>query len=870
MQVTLRALLMAGVAAPMMAAPSFAQDASAPAADAPPAEQIIVTGTRRADRTVADSPVPIDVIGADALSRSGATETNKLLNFQVPSFNFPQPSVTDGTDVIRPATLRGLGPDQTLVLINGKRRHTAALLNVNNSIGRGTAAVDVNLIPSIAIDRVEVLRDGASSQYGSDAIAGVINFQLKKKNEGGSFTITYGEYDTRVEGVTTSTSPILDPATGQPRTNSDGTYQLQGNGKDRKAKDGRTVTLAGNVGLPLGPEGFINISGEFRDRDDTNRAGYDPRRQYGASGAIDPRETGFNRLSHRFGDPKTSDYLLFLNAGVPLGDFEIYSTLTYGKRNGESAGFYRRSNDARNRNFSASTTTFVPFYADGFLPLIITDTKDKAGTLGVKGEIAGWNTDLSYTYGKNKFDFTIGNSFNTSLGATSPTNFDAGGLSYRHHVINFDVQRDLELGFVQDASFAFGAEYRDERFGIRAGELASYVAGPFAPPAPISVGAPAGAQVFPGFRPVNSGSFSRDNWAVYAELDADVTDAWNITFAGRYEDFSDFGSTINGKAASKFQIIPQAAIRGSISTGFRAPSLQQQFFSSTATNNIGGTLVEVSTFPVTSAQALALGSKPLKEETSLNLSAGIVLQPFDGLNITVDAYQIKLNDRIVLSENLGAGTSATDAQIRTIAGGTAGRFFINGIDTRTRGVEAVATYRVGTAQFGDFRLSASYSYNKTSVTNIAALPGPLLAIPALAGNPRALFNVVEEKRFEQGQPRTKLNLGVDWDLDFVSATVRTNRFGKVLSAGVNPLDDVTLTAKWVTDMEVRVKPADFLQLALGVDNLFDVYPTRLPVGANPKNPGGNYSVNNYFLPYSSFSPFGFNGRFLYARATASF
>jgi iron complex outermembrane recepter protein len=872
MSLTLRLTLLLGVATPLLSASAFAQTtpaAPAAAAETADSDQIIVTGTRRSNRTVSDSPVAVDVISAEALSRSGATETNKLLNFQVPSFNFPQPSVTDGTDVIRPATLRGLGPDQTLVLINGKRRHTAALLNVNNSIGRGTAAVDVNLIPSIAIERVEVLRDGAAAQYGSDAIAGVINFQLKKKNSGGLFTVTYGEYDTRVKGVPQAAGLLLD-ANGQPLTNPDGTYQLQTSGKDRRVKDGRTVTVAGNIGLPLGPEGYVNLSAEYRDRAPTNRTGYDTRRQYGTTGPIDPRELTFNRLSHRFGDPRTTDYVLFANAGLPLGDFEAYTTVSYAKRNGESAGFYRRANDARNRNFSASTTTFVPFYADGFLPLINTDTKDFAAIVGVKADLSDWNVDLSYTYGRNQFDFNISNSFNTSLGAASPTTFDSGGLSYRHNVVNFDVQRDLALGFAEKVSFAFGAEYRQEKFGIRAGELNSFIAGPFAPPAPISVGAPAGAQVFPGFRPANAGTFNRNNKSVYAELDADVTSAWNVTIAGRYENYSDFGSTVNGKIASKFQIIDQIGVRASASTGFRAPSLQQQFFSSTATNNIGGTLVEVSTFPVTSLPARQLGAVPLKAEKSVNFAVGLVLKPIDNLSITIDAYQIKIKDRIVLSENLGAGGTATDAQIRTIAGGTAGRFFINGIDTRTRGVEAVATYRIPTDTFGDFRLTASYAYNKTEVTRIAALPGALLAIPALAGNPRALFNVIEQKRFEQGQPRSKLNLGADWDRDFVGVSLKANRFGSVLSAGANPLDDVTLEAKWIADLEVRIKPAEFLQLAIGADNIFDQYPTRLPTGARPAALGGNYSVNNYFLPYSSFSPFGFNGRFIYVRATANF
>lgn len=364
--ISLRAAMYATLSALAFTTPAFAQTANDAIGADDASNAIIVTGTRRTDRTVADSPVPVDVITAESLTQSGFTETNRLLAEQVPSFNFPQPSITDGTDVIRPATLRGLNPDQTLVLINGKRRHTSSLLNINGSVGRGTSAVDINLIPSIALKRVEVLRDGAAAQYGSDAIAGVINFQLRDSREGGRFTATYGQYETNVQGIPTVTGlqlnaagqPILAPESG---VNGNGTvYAVNTDGKDRRASDGRTLTLAGTVGLPLGEEGYFNVSAEYQDRNPTNRTGFDRRRQYNLiGGLIDPRELTINRLTHIYGDAATKDMKLFLNVGSPLGEsgVELYTFASYGFRDGKSAGFYRLANDARN----------VPaIYPDGF------------------------------------------------------------------------------------------------------------------------------------------------------------------------------------------------------------------------------------------------------------------------------------------------------------------------------------------------------------------------------------------------------------------------------------------------------------------------------------------------------------------------
>ena len=877
----LRAILLASLVIP--AAPVFAQEAAAASSDA--GDTIIVTGTRRTDRTVADSPVPVDVISNEALTRTGLTETARALRDAVPSFNFPQPSITDGTDVIRPATLRGLGPDQTLVLVNGKRRHASALLNINGSVGRGSQAVDINLIPSSALSRVEVLRDGAAAQYGSDAIAGVINFQLNDAREGGTVSVTYGQHLGRIPGVRDVTGLVT--VGGVPQLTPDGVLQLTDSGKNRKVDDGAMLTVTGNIGLPLGTDGFVNVTAEYRDREDTNRAGFDPRRNYNVAAVYDPREFTFDRLNHRYGDAKTEDINIFVNMGVPLDDrVELYGFASYGERDGESAGFYRRANDNRN---------VLAVYPDGFLPLITSRLKDYALTGGLKGEFGGWNWDLSMQYGRNQFDFRIVNSVNASLGATSPTEFDSGGLRYSQWVNNLDVSRDIETSFLERATLSAGLEYRRETFQVRAGELASYQAGPvrvgennpqFTGAAGTAFAAP-GAQVFPGFQPIVggvnvTGENARENVSAYAELDLDVIERWNVQLAARYENYSDFGSDWNWKAASRFEILDGLAVRGAVSTGFRAPSLPQQFFAAAATNNIGGVLVDAVTLPVDNPVAQALGSVPLKAETSFSWSGGVVFSAVPRLSVTIDYFQIDIDDRIVLTDNLSATRDAAGnpsgtnpgrgiAQILNNAGFTnvsAARFFFNGIDTRTRGLDAIATYRVDIGAAGTLAFTAGYNWTETRITGRQDTPGALNQVPGIN-----LFGRLESLRIERGQPRDKLNLGVDWDWNWLGVTARTNRFGTVLAPGADAFNDVWLSPKWVTDLEVRAQPWGGLEIAIGANNLFNTYPDQNPVGQGPDPITGatrNFSQNNYFLPFSAFSPFGFNGRFLYGRVAYRF
>lgn len=919
MRSTTRLSLLASLSSLAVAAPAFAQSA-ADEADAADAPQIIVTGTRSANRTVQDSAVPIDVLSGAAMTDGGQAETNKILNKLVPSFNFPQPAIADGSDALRPATLRGLSPDQTLVLINGKRRHVSALLNINGTVGRGSAAVDMNTIPALAIDRIEVLRDGASSQYGSDAIAGVINIRIKSANSGGRATVSYGKYNTTIDGVDNVTGLVTSGGAPVPMTTDSRYFQANVQG-ERKAHDGESYAISANVGLPFfgNQDGYINITGEYRHRGFTNRQGFDLRPNYIRPTATtwDPRELTFNRLEFRFGDPVADDFILFANAGVPVGDsYELYMTASFDKRDSLSAANYRQQNAAANRDWSVlapntapTNANFVALTPDGFLPKIQSALTDFAGTIGLRTTAGEWNADASFSAGQNHFDYRVEDSLNTSFGPASQRSFDAGGLRYSQYLANLDISREFDAGFASPLTVAFGAEYRSERFKIRPGDPQSWAIGPYFQPSIVTTAlnctatsgvynagtsvcsypgraAGAGAQGFPGLPASASTNRQRENIAAYVELDADLMENLSATMAARFEHYSDFGDTLTSKLALRYEFVPGFALRGSISTGFRAPSLHQQFFTTTSTNFIGGVPVDISTVAVDSPVAKALGSKPLRPEKAFNLSAGFTANPLSGLTLTVDYYNIRINDRIVLTENLGAagsGTAAVNTAVKAVLDANgfnsvgAARFFINGLNTRTEGVDAVLNWRVPLEGMGKWTLTAAYNYNKQKILKYNNDLGPLASIPGLI-----LFGRVESLRFTEGQPRDKVVLSLDGDLGMFGLTARTTRYGKVTSPGsAAPIsaptsltdygpDDIFLSAKWITDLELRFKPTERLSFAIGADNLLDVYPDRSPWGPRPASVGGSYPANQQYIPFSIFSPFGFNGRYLYAKASISF
>ena len=811
-------------------------------------EQIQIVGSRRVGRTVNDSPVPIDIIDASSIEATGLTETNMILNQLLPSFNFPQPSITDGTDHVRPAQLRGLAPDHTLVLVNGKRRHTSALLNLNGSVGRGSSAVDLNAIPANAIKRIEVLRDGAAAQYGSDAIAGVINIVLKDGSEGGDVSATYGANVTTMDGV-----PNLDGVS----VGSDGNL-LFDTGSDREVTDGQTFTLRGNMGFEWGDDGFINVSAEYRERGQANRADFDPRENYARdeNGALDPRELEINRYNHVFGNGEVEDYALFVNAGKEVSSStEFYVTAGISSRDSIGGGFYRRAQDSRN---------VQSIYPDGFLPSIQTDITDMSIITGLKGYGDVWNYDLSLTHGGNELEYSVVNSLNTSLGPTSQTDFDAGALEYTTTIVNADASRLLDTGvFYSEMNFAMGAEYRHESYEITAGEENSYIRGTFGPGGAVTdpVNGPfgaAGSQVFPGFTPASAGDNSRHNYSFYVDVEADVVENWNVAVAGRFEDYSDFGSTFNWKMSHRVTLTDEFALRASVSTGFRAPSLQQQFFTSIATVFVDGEPTETGTFAPSSDVALALGSPGLDAEESDNFSAGFTYSPNADFNLTVDFYRIDIDDRIVLSNNLSG--DAIEALLAG-TGANRARFFLNAINSRTEGVDIVSTYTLNTAQYGAFNFNAGVNFNDNEVTDILDAPAVLQSAGFDQSN---LFNDVELRRFETASPESKVNLGVTWSYDRYNATLRTTRYGEVEDPSSIEARNEIIPSEWVTDLDVRIALTDGLSVSVGANNVFDVYPqpTRKSVE--------EVTTFSNIFSYSGFSPFGFTGRFVYGKVSYAF
>jgi iron complex outermembrane receptor protein len=770
--------------------------------------------------------VPIDNITRAQIASSGYAETAQVIQSLAPSFNFPRPTITDGTDTVRPATLRGLGPDQVLVLINGKRRHQSALVHVNGSIGRGSTGVDLNAIPLSAIDHIEVLRDGAAAQYGSDAIAGVINIVLKGGVSRPNATVSFGASAGSYAGN---------------RCTPDGAACTVG--EDVGFLDGGLGDVGGSWGLAAG-KGSITVAAEYRHHNRTNRASFDPRDQIVAGDA------GTNPVAqpnHRWGDPDTRDAMAFVNASLPLNASAtrfLYAFGGYSRRDANSAGFFRRALDAR---------TWPQIYPGGFLPVIEPAVLDVSATVGIHGVRGRWNYDFSSQYGRNSFAFTVGDSLNVSLGPTSTkTSFEAGTLALNQFVGNVDMSRPVPAkGFSSALNIAFGAEYRHESYEIRAGEPDSYRDGG----APNQFGGPSaiGAQVFPGFRPSNEIDASRYSGAAYLDVEGDLRKWLRLGAAGRTERYSDFGGTLDGKVTARVQPDRHFLVRGSASSGFRAPSLGQSYFSSTATNflNLGQGLVPVEslTLPVNAAAAQVLGASPLKPERSRSVTGGIVVMPVSALELAVDYYRIAIEDRVVLSGNL---TAPPIAQLLAPFGANSARFFTNAIDTRTNGVDGTTSYRIR-LNASDLYLRAGYNHTNTVIVGTVATP------PQLAAFSSVLFDRIERRRIECGQPRDSLRLAANWSGRQFAVDVNELRYGAFCSFTLNPADDQEYAAKWLTDVEGSYRTSGY-RLAVGAQNLFDVFPDR------------NSTVNSFngIQTFPSQSPFGMNGRTVYARIGRTF
>lgn len=747
-------------------------------------EPVIVTGTRAKARTVSSSLSPIDQISAKELESTGATELGTVLARLLPSLNFPRPSVTDATDAVRPAQLRGLSPDHTLVLVNGKRRHTTSILNTSGTQGRGSAPVDLNAIPLAAVERIEVLRDGAAAQYGSDAIAGVINIVLKKGAEGGSAEASYGQFS---EG--------------------DGTQHKQ----------------SLSFGLPLSDQGWLRVAVEKREQNSTNRALADFR---------NPAEPLYGTVSQRFGDPDSDQGAIFLNGQLSINnDVEAYFFGSHSSRDSHAAGFYRPALDSRN---------IRSIYPNGYLPIEASNSLDQSLVAGLRGVTdAGWRWDLSANYGANRFRLNIDNTLNTSLGASSPTRFYAGELENVQTVVNADFAREYSLGWLAGPlTVGWGLETRNERYAISAGSPESWFG--------------SGAQVFSGFRPSDASTSKRDSKAVYLNLEADITKRFSGSAALRAENYSDFGDATSAKLAGRYAVSPQVALRGTASTGFRAPSLVQQHYSTTTTSFISSVPYDVRTFSVTDPVARQLGAEDLKAEKSTHFSLGVLLQPSRVFTTSIDAYQVGIKDRIVLSENLTGAAVRSFLAANGYPGTDGGRYFTNGIDTRTRGVDVVSTYRLDLQRLGRLDLSLGFNYNTTEITHVA--PNPAI----LAQNGLAVQRIgrAETGRITKGSPSDKLTLGADYGLGSWNLRGLLTRYGEFTAYHAsNPALDQTFNPAWVLDLAASYKLRQWTFTA-GVDNLTDRYPNRLTPATTP----------NTVLPYSQSSPFGFNGRFAYLKA----
>lgn len=752
---------------------------------------VTVVGSRNENRTELATPVPVDVIDlADIPSRNGQVEINQILQYAAPSFNSSKQSGSDGADHIDPATLRGLGPDQTLVLINGKRRHQSSLINVFGTRGRGNTGTDLNAIPVAAIKRIEILRDGASAQYGSDAIAGVINIVLKENTGELTGTVTYGAYSTDAQGD-------FDAGTA----NVGGENRLDG---ESKSFDGNTVRASLNYGLDLGDDGgFINITTEYLNKQKALRPGASFRKGFGEAGI-----EGFNFLA---------------NASMPLGEkTEFYA---FGGRNFRNTDAYAFSRDAD------SERNVQSIYPNGFTPRItsiITDQSVSAGFKQILGN--GWKMDINNTYGKNDFHYYIKNTLNASLEAASPTEFDAGGHSLAMNVTSATVTKYYDNA-LSGINLAFGTEFRTENFQIFAGEEGSYATYDTAgiaitrpdQEAPEYDGSPrpGGSQGFPGYSPANEVDRSRSNMAYYVDTEINFTSDFLIGAALRYENYSDFGSTFNYKLASRYEVTENLAFRGSVSSGFRAPSLAQIYYNLRFTNFVGGNPQEVLLAPNNSPVTRGFGIEQLKQETAFNSSLGFTFSAGD-FTATVDGYYITVDDRIVLTDYFDASflnINVVDAQ-----------FFANGLDTKTRGVDIVLAYK---ARMGANSLSVALTGNLNDIEIDQVNNGSL--------DRNTFFGPREEYFLKASAPPSKFGLNVGYFLEKFDFNLALTRFSEVTlldwqiyednadyggyDAKLEASKDV-YEAAVVTDFSISYAASEELTFSIGGNNIFNVYPSQ--------------------------------------------
>ena len=858
-------------------------------------DEVVVIGSRNPNRTATETTVPVDVIGIEELITQGAqTDLNQILNYVAPSFTSNTQTISDGTDHLDPASLRGLGPDQVLVLINGKRRHTSSLVNVNGTFGRGSVGTDMNAIPTAAIERVEVLRDGAAAQYGSDAIAGVINIVMKK-----------------------STSLTVSADTGA-------YFSSKSGGHNEGGTDGEKNGIALNFGIPLGDNGgFLNFTGMYDGRNRTNRmiewegdifnsynsvervandsgfnlldlqtdfdaivgfsqtAGLPSDVLFDVNNAVDISDLqsalsadnteaeldarGQERYNYnmRVGQSKFRSGKFFYNGEIPVDEnTSIYSFGGVSYRNGDAAGFYRLPSQQR---------AFTPVYINGFLPEIHSTIADKSFAVGIKSMIGEWNIDFSNSWGTNSFDYNIQNTSNATMQYATPTDFNAGGFAFTQNTTNFDMSRFYQ-DIMSGLNFAFGAEFRVEKYEIFAGEEASYAkydtngdVWNINDPDSFEVtdffgrARPGGSQVFPGFSPDNAVNKTRNSIASYLDVEADITEGFTLSGALRYENYNDFGSTLNFKLATRLELTDNLALRASANTGFRAPSLHQLNFNSTSTIFVDGIPTDVGTFSNDSRAAQLLGIPQLKEEESKSASIGFTGKlPDLNLSFTVDGYFIAIDDRVVYTGSFkptNDGSPADELLKQLLAQANAGSaaFFANAIDTESYGVDVVITHK---ANFSNSNLRTDFSatFGKTEQV------GDIHASDILedAGLVDTYFDEASRIYLEEAVPRTKMNLTFNYNFNKFNIMFRNVYFGEVTEATNTEANQQIFGSKIVTDLSLSYAATESLRFTVGSSNIFDTYPDEA-IEANRSSGRFNYSRRS--------QQFGANGRFAFARMT---
>ncbi|WP_017916191.1 TonB-dependent receptor plug domain-containing protein [Xanthomonas sacchari] len=796
-----------------LAAPAFAQEAAP--ATATNLDTVIVTGTRASGRTVLESTAPVDVLSAEDIRKAGVVngELGSALQALLPSFNFPRQSNSGGADHVRAAQLRGLSPDQVLVLVNGKRRHTSALVNTDSKIGKGTTPVDFNAIPISAIKRIEVLRDGAGAQYGSDAVAGVINVILDDDPDSGALEASYGANHTDVKPI------------------------------HRTLTDGQTGYASGKVGTRLGEDGgFFKVGLELKNHEATNRAGFDQIPPFEEQTSANLALAG--KRNYELGDGASKDLNAWLNGKLPFGQgSEVYAFGTYNQRDTQGANYFRYPDGAAN---------WTQVYPQGYRPVSLGENRDLQAVLGARGQWGEWAYDASLDYGRNDFTYRLKHSLNASLGPGSPTRFKTGDYAFEQGVANLDLSRSFDAAGATH-TVGTGVELRREHYRTRPGDPASYAAGPY-------TDRPTGAQAGGGLTPQDAADLSRNVASLYASVSSQFGDKLSTDLAARYEHYQDFGGELTGKLAARYEFVPAFALRGAISNNFRAPSLSQIGYEASSTGyNANGQLLQGRLLSVDNPIAQALGARTLQPEKSRNYSLGFTSRVGSHFDLSLDLFQIDIDKRIALSESID-GDALTDfvAQRFGIAGLQSASFFVNAADTRTRGAELVSNWRQALGQ-GQLQLTGTWSYAKTELENVVATPAQLLAL-----NPDyVLFGVEERNTLTEATPRTRAQLAANWSDARWSLQTRVTRYGsatRVFDFGGGFAPEQTYSAKWQLDAEVEYHLTPQWSVAVGGQNLTDAYADR-------SKPDIAYFGN---LPYDVLSPIGSNGAYYYGRVRYTF